>query len=99
MRRKIRRASSSWRIASSDSRSGSHEPTIRDATPAPSDRIRRLKSRVFQGFDEFLELELVGKFDLEPARRDARVKAGQPLERGLRTSRQGRVDRGTPPPG
>src|SRR5918911_3593447 len=85
MRRKICLASSSCEIASSDSMSCSHSPSISPVQrPASAKGYGLLRSRSFQGLDELLELGLVREGDLEPVRDDAAGESGDPVGSPLR---------------
>ena len=89
MRRKIRFASSSWQIASSDSMSFSHSPSISTVQRPRRRTGYALLRRFLQRLDQLLELGLVGEGDFQTIRHDSAGEAGHPLGRDLRRGPRG----------
>src|SRR4051794_23629501 len=93
MRRKIRLASSSWEIASSDSISWcSQSPTMSPVQRHPGGRGYGLPGGAFQRFDELFELRLVGEGDLEAIRDDPAGEAADPVGRALGARDESRIE-------
>src|SRR5438270_8899912 len=84
MRRKIRFASSSCEIASSDSMSWSQWSSMSPAQRGRAASRYALRSGFFERLDQLFELDLVGEGDLEPSAADPAREAGDAVGRLLR---------------